>query len=122
MRPEAVDVLILFPEGIPHFKEHHGKAPDALSVKAHAGVLPVAEADDFIDILIRQIDSAGIGRMPVDNQNLSVIPVVHHQGEKGNHRIEGHAPDARLLQPFAVAAGKPGDAAHIIVDHPDLNA
>ena len=91
-------------------------------MEAHAGILPVAETDDFIDILIRQIDSTGIGRMPVNIQNLSVVAIVHHKGEKGNDRIEGHALDARLFKPFAVAAGKAGDATHIVVDHPDLNA
>ena len=122
MGAEAADIRILLPEGVPHFQEHHGKAPDSLPLQPDSRILPVAEADDLIDIFIRQIDPAGIARMAVDHQDLPVVPVVHDQRKDRHHRVEGHAFDARLFQPGVISRGKPGDAAHVVVDHADLHA
>ena len=62
--------------GFPHLQEHQGKASYCSSLNADGIVLPMSKAFHPVDILICQIDAAGIGKLPVNDQDFPVIPVI----------------------------------------------
>ena len=101
--------------GIPHPQEHHRIIPDGLALQHKACILPVAETDLFINIFVRQIDAAAESRMPVDDRDFPVIPVVHDQGPEGNEAVEGDAFDSRLLKLLVIVRREQGDASQVVV-------
>ena len=50
--------------------------PNGLAFKAYARVLPMTEADSFTDVLVRQIYTARVADVSVNNHYLSVVSVV----------------------------------------------
>ena len=53
---------------------------------------------------------------------LPVVPVVQPQGHNGNEAVEHPALDAPGGQLLVVVPGEAEDAAHIVIDQPDLHA
>ena len=106
---------------VPVLQKHHGKTLHRVPLEHHRRVLPVAEALLPVDVLIRQIDAAGEGRVAVDHHDLPVIPVVLVGGQHRAHRGEHLAADAHGLQFRRVAVGQKGQTAHAVVHDADLH-
>ena len=68
---------------IPVLQKHYGKAFCRVSLHHHCRVLPESEPGFYIYVLIRQIDSSCKGRVSVNDQDLSVVPVVLVRGQHG---------------------------------------
>lgn len=117
---KAGELRLLFGDR-PHLQKHQGKALHRLALEHHGGVLPVAVLFDHIDILIRQIDPAVEGGVPVDHQNFAVVAVVVVGGDKGGQRREHPARDAQLVQPFGVVVRQGGKFAGAVVHHTHLH-
>ena len=81
-------ILRLLLRNIPHLEKHHGKAGDRVALHHDAGILPVAETHLPVDILIRQVNAARKCRVPVDHQDLSVVPVILVGGQGRSDRRE----------------------------------
>ena len=106
---------------VPHLQEHQREAAHRLAPQQHAAVLPVAEAAHLVDILIRQVHAAGEGHLPVDHQDLPVVPVVVVGGHKGHHRREGLGPDAQLFQAPGIVPGQGEELVGAVIEHPHVH-
>ena len=96
---EGAVVRLTGAESVPEVEEHHGETPRSIALDAQGGVLPVAEALLRVDILVGQVHAAGVGDAPVDDHDLAVVAVVHHQREHRHHRVEGmHRMCARSMR------------------------
>ena len=113
---EGAVVRLTGAESVPEVEEHHGKIPRSIALDAQGGVLPVAEALLRVDILVGQVHAAGVGDAPVDDHDLAVVAVVHHQREHRHHRVEGDAPDVRPLHAHHKVGGQAQQAAKVVVD------
>ena len=70
----------------PHLQKHQGKALDRVSFEHDGGVFPVSEPVDVVDVLIGQIHAAVECSMPINDQNLAVVPIIIMSGHKGRQR------------------------------------
>ena len=50
-----------------------------------------------------------------------MVPVVHHQGHQGHHRVKGDTADMGPLQLDHKTRRDGGQASHIVVDYPDVH-
>ena len=106
----------------PHLQKHHGKTPYRVPVQPDAGILPVSEPHFFIDILVRQIDTAGKSRVAVDHRDLPVITVVHDHVQHRPELIKGRAADPVTLKRPVILRRQCIDTPEIVVDQADLHA
>ena len=120
--PEGGDILQGPGVGVPHGEEHHGHGPDGLAPEKDAAVLPVAEPLMAVDVLVGQIDAAGEAHLSVNNHQLPVVPVVEPSGEHRHEGVEDLGPNAHLPEPLVVARGQGGNAAEVVIEHPDIDA
>ena len=74
-----------------------------------------------VDVLVRQIESAAVADVAVNDGDLPVIPVVHRHIEMGTEGVEDSCADARLFQGGTVVGGQGLEGAHIIVEQPDFH-
>ena len=93
-------VVIGVVECIPQFQTHQRKAVHALAIEPQSGVFPVPEPLFLVDILICQIEAAGIGNIAVNDSDLPVVPVVHHRGKCRSERVERQHMDSRRRKFF----------------------
>ena len=106
---------------IPHLQEHHGKALYRVSLQHDGRILPVAKAHLAVDVLVRQIYTAGKGRMAVYNHNLPVIPVILISGQGWLYRRKHLTADSLFLQHPGIMVRKKHEAAHAVIHNPDLH-
>ena len=109
-------------KGIPEVEEHHRKVPRGVAFHTQGCILPVAEALLCVDILICQIHTAGVGHRTVNDYDLAVVAVVHHQRDQGHHRVERDAADVRPLHPHDKIGRQAQQTAKIIVDQTHIHA
>ena len=109
-------------EGVPEVEEHHRKVPRGIAFHTQGCILPVAKALLRIDILICQIHAAGVGHRTVNDYDLAVVAVVHHQREQRHHRVERDAADVRPLHAHDEIGGQTQQTAKIIVDQAYIHA
>ena len=76
----------------------------------------------IIDILIRQINAARIGRFSINYHNFPVIPVVQHERHKRYQSVECHAFDPLLLDGSVVVFRQKERTSDVIVDQPYLHS
>ena len=122
LRAEMLKLAVGGAVGVPELQEHDGKAPGRVAPQPDAGVPPVAEPLQLVDILVGQVGPAGKGGVAVNDHDLAVVAVVHDQVNHRHKGVEGQAVDALLLQLAPVADGQHADAAHIVVDDPHVHA
>ena len=108
-------------EGVPEVEEHHRKVPRGVAFHTQGCILPVAEALLGVDILICQIHAAGVGHRTVNDYDLAVVAVVHHQRDQGHHRVERDAADMRPLHPHDKISRQAQQTAKIIVDQTHIH-
>ena len=121
-RRKGCVVRLLRAEGVPAVEEDDGKIPDRRPFQPDGGVLPVAEALLGVDIFVREVHAAGVGHIAVDDHDLPVVAVVHHQRHQRHHRVERDAADMAALHPDDEVAGQAQQTAEIIVDQPHVHA
>ena len=122
LRPEMAELLLPAAAVVPHGEEHDRHGPHRVPLQQNGAVLPVAEALPPVDVLVCQVDPAGETHLSVDDHQLPVVPVVQPQGHNGNEAVEHPALDAPGGQLLVVVPGEAEDAAHIVIDQPDLHA
>lgn len=118
----AVFVGLAVGKEVPHCKEHHREAPDALALEHNGAVLPVAVLFVFVDIFVGEVNAAGERSMTVDDKNFTVIAVVHFRRPYRPELIEYPALYALFLKNFVILVGEGKQAADIVVYHADVNA
>ena len=106
---------------LPHHQEHQREVPHRLSPEHHSGILPVSVLLIGVDVLVRQIESAAVADIAVNDGDLPVIPIVHRHIQMGAEGVEDSCADARLFQGGTVVGGQGLEGAHIIVEQPDFH-
>ena len=106
----------------PHLQKHQGKTSHRITFQHNGGIFPMPEFLFFINVFIRQINSAVKCRMPIDHQNLPVIPVIIVGGDKGRDRGKHFAFYSKGFQPFRIIVGKQGEFAGPVVHDADVYA
>ena len=106
---------------VPHLQKQQREALYRLALQHYGSVLPVAEDLFPVDVPVRQIHAAGKGRMSVNDQNFSVVPVVIMGGNKGGDRRKGLAFYAQLFQFLGVTGGQGGKFVGAVVHQADFH-
>ena len=99
----------------PQMHELPGEAPGPLPLQPQAAVLPVTEAHNEVGIFIRQIGSAGVGNVSVNDGDLPVVTVVEVQPVHILvHGVEHLHPDTLLPQSVDLLRGHGHHTAEIV--------
>ncbi len=115
--PELFQVLFPAPGNIiPHFQEHHRKAPDSFPLQTKPRIFPVTKSFYFIHIFICQIDASCKAHLTVRHQNFPMVPVVHNHRHYGIQRIKPDALYAPFLHLLIVFFRKGGHTPEIIIN------
>ena len=119
----VVLVVRLTVHTLPHMQELAGQSPRALALQADAAVLPVAEADDEVGVLVGDVGSAGVGGLAVDAGDLAVVAVVEVKAVDvvvdGVEYLDLHA---GIQQRLHLLVGHTHHAAEIVENQLDLHA
>ena len=75
-----------------------------------------------VNVLVRQIDPAGVGHFSVDGDNFPVVPIVLLGGKKRAEGIEAYAFNSKLPELLGIVLREKEEAADVIVDQPHLYA
>ena len=105
---------------IPHLKKHNGKTLYRVSLKADAGILPMAVYDFFIDVFIGQIDTARECGVSVNDRDFPVISVILFGGKGGADLGKGFAFDPHFLKFFCIIVGKKDQGTHAVIHEANL--
>ena len=104
----------------------HEKKPrqslDCPTFQADTAIFPMAKTDDMIDILVRQIDTASIANLTVNDQNLAVVTVVIGYRHPRDHLVKLISLDTHFAQLTRIIAWQSSHAANIIIEQFDFNA
>ena len=119
---EVLKILVPVGNIVPHGEEHNRHGPDGVPLQQNGAVLPVAEPLPYIDVLVSQVDTSGKANLSVDNEQLTVVPVVQPQGHHRHQPVKHPTLNALFGQNFVVITGKGEHAAKIVVQHPDLHS
>ena len=115
-------VLDMAGEHLPHVDKPGGETPGTRAVQQHAAVLPLSKTADKIGILIRHIHPAGIGILPVNAQDLPVIPIIEVQAvDILVDRVEDFRLHPGLPHPLNSLPTHPGDISEIVKNDLDLH-
>ena len=106
----------------PQLQKDRGKAPRRGALQPHAGIAPIAKALFLVNVLIRQVKTAGKGGFSIHHHNLAVVAAVHHQVQQRHKRVKRHCLDPFHLQGLPVLGGQASGTAHIVINHPHIHA
>ena len=114
---EKIGFLFSFLIHRPHLQKHQRKAFYCASADQHRGVFPVAEADDPVDVFIRQVKPAGKGGFSVNDNDFAVISVIISGRDKGIDRRKSLRLDAVLFQQPVIILRQREKLAEAVVQH-----
>ena len=115
-------VIFFLHVDVPHLQEHQGKAANRISLDHDSGIFPMPETSFFIDIFICQIDTAGKRCFAVDDQYLSVVPVILRCRKCRPDRRKYLTFDAELLHLFRILGRKQCKCTGTVIHQTHLDA
>ena len=108
---------------LPHTQKLTGKAPCRLAGNTHAAIFPIAETVNDVGVFIGDIDTAGVGDVPVNAGDLTVVAVVEVQAiHILMDRVKDLCLHTHTPQHAHLFTAKAHHAAEIVKDQLDLHA
>ena len=92
------------------------------SAHQDSGIFPVTERVGFVDIFVREVDSARKRGFAVDDCDFAVGAVILSDVQNGSEGIETHTLDAALFEDIRVISGHFQHGTDIVVDEADIDA
>ena len=105
----------------PHLEEHETEGPCGVALHHHGGVLPVPEGRLAVYVPVGEVDSAGEGGVPVDDENFPVVAVVivgRNEGRKGREHLAFYSEGVEALR---VVVGEVYELVGSVVHHPNVD-
>ena len=124
--PTGPVVIVLIrkaaPQHFPHLHKLCGKAPCPVALQPDPAVLPMAEALHAVGVLVADVDAAGISRIPVNDRDLPMVPIVEVKAaDIPMDRIENLHLDTGIPYGLQRLVGKAGQRAEVVYNQVDLH-
>lgn len=106
---------------IPRGEEESEEVSDSGAFKAKSGVFPVTVEGFLVDVLVGEIDTAGVADFAVDNDDFAMVAVIVEAVDARIEFVGWGAVNADGFEIVVVAGGESEDAANVVVHDVDLN-